>query len=102
MRLRSIIKNAMYLDELDENIKKLKELYGEYYIKNLKDETLIEFDKFKNPKYFNINEQVEIFVNVKNINDLTIKIFEMNTKSYYRDKEKQIETDMNLDGLNAS
>ncbi len=53
------------MDELDENIKTLIQLY----IKNLKDEISIEFDKFKNLKYFNMNAKVKYFANVKNVKD---------------------------------
>jgi len=65
---------------------------------------VIEFNEFKNTKKcFGVNEsEIKVFVNVKNVSDLVIKAFEINTKSYSRDKLKPIETDMNLDGLNAS
>eukprot|EP01083_Nonionella_stella_P301896 1038317_1 len=102
MRLRSIINNAMQLGELDDNIKRLKELDGYSYVSNLKDEVLIEFDAFKNAKSFGLKDAIQIFVNMKNVTDVTVKVFEINTKSYYRDKEQEIETDMNLDGLSAS
>ena len=43
-----------------------------------------------------------MFVTIQNVNKLNVKVFEINTVSYYRDKQRAIATDMNLDGLDAS
>jgi len=39
---------------------------------------------------------------VKNISQLTIKIFEFNTETYYLKKQTSFNNDVNLDGLEAS
>jgi hypothetical protein len=39
---------------------------------------------------------------LKNIQELTIKIFQIDTIKYYTQNQKEIETDINLDGLVAN
>eukprot|EP01083_Nonionella_stella_P076146 207341_1 len=65
--------------------------------------TLIQFNVHKNPSYFTLDaEEISVFVHVRNVNDILVKWFEINTKSYYRDNNKPISTALNLDGLSAS
>eukprot|EP01083_Nonionella_stella_P305099 1063160_1 len=65
--------------------------------------THIQFDPIKNPTFFGLNEtRIEVFVNVVNVNDIVVKWFQINTKSYFRDHKEPISSGLNLDGLSAS
>ncbi len=55
-----------------------------------------------NKKYYEANEEVKLTLRVKNIETLIIKIYEINTENYYRQKGKEISTNINLDGLVAN
>ena len=52
-----------------------------------------------NPDSFEVDEKVEIKLTTKNVKNLIVKIFEINTANFYRNNEGQIDTDINLDGL---
>lgn len=41
-------------------------------------------------------------MNVKNISNLTVKIFEINSENYYKKNNKEIDNLLNLEGLIAS
>ena len=45
---------------------------------------------------------MKIDVVLKNIPQLTVKVFEFNTENYYRKKLREIDNDLELDGLIAS
>ena len=62
----------------------------------------IKFDKLKNKDVFEVNDHVQIYVELRNIEIINVKIFEINTKSYFRSTYDDIKTDLNLDGLSAS
>ena len=44
-----------------------------------------------NKKYFKHGEDVNLVVEVKNIQKLTVKVFELQTENYYRKHMKQVE-----------
>lgn len=45
------------------------------------------------------NDKVAIELNVKNVSKLIVKVFEINTQNYYRDRLTEIDTNIELDGL---
>ncbi|WP_145421790.1 hypothetical protein [Planctomycetes bacterium K23_9] len=48
------------------------------------------------------DEPTELTVDVKNIDELVLRIYQINTDAYYRSSSKPINTDIDLDGLVAS
>ncbi|MCH2397595.1 MAG: hypothetical protein MK364_00690 [Pirellulales bacterium] len=56
---------------------------------------------FTNKQRFAGREPVQVDMYVKNVEKLLVKIYEVNTQSYYREHGKEIDTDFNLDGLVA-
>lgn len=52
-----------------------------------------------NKTQFAPDDVVSLDLDVKNVGTLIVKVFEINTKSYYRQHLKEIDTDINLDGL---
>ena len=55
----------------------------------------------ENPARFD-DGPTELSVDIKNIRDLVVRVYEINTDSYYRTHEKAIDTDIDLDGLVAT
>ncbi len=53
-----------------------------------------------NKKYFQPLEEVKLYVDIKNISTLTIKVFEINTEHYYLKNKKPFDNSISLDGLN--
>lgn len=56
----------------------------------------------ENPKQLTGDQDARLIVDVKNISELVIRIYEINTASYYRNHNKPIDTDIDLDGLVAT
>lgn len=52
-----------------------------------------------NPRIFALNEPIEIKLTTKNVRNLIVKVFEINTRNYYRKNQNEISTSINLDGL---
>lgn len=52
-----------------------------------------------NPEFFQPEDAVELELHVKNVDKLIVKVFEINTTNYYRKHKREIDTDVNLDGL---
>ncbi|MEK6262775.1 MAG: hypothetical protein AABP62_29610 [Planctomycetota bacterium] len=55
-----------------------------------------------NKTQFAADEPVKLDLHVKNVGTLIVKVFEINTKNYYRDALREVDTDINLDGLVAN
>ncbi len=56
----------------------------------------------ENPKRFSGDEATQLLVDVKNIDELVVRIYEINTPSYYRTHDSAVDTDIDLDGLIAT
>ena len=67
----------------------------------LKDRVDLDF-AFTNKTQFAPDEPVKLELFVKNVGTLIVKVFEINTQSFYRDQLREIDTDINLDGLVAN
>eukprot|EP01132_Coremiostelium_polycephalum_P010952 gene10952-13416_t len=70
-------------------------------VQEIKDRAVIQFSP-ENPKYFHPDDAVEIKCAIKNVQHLIVKLFEISTLNYYKKENKQIDTNINLDGLVAS
>ncbi len=70
-------------------------------LRQLKERVDIDF-AFTNKTDFNVDEPIKIELHVKNAPSLLVKIYEINTKHFYRTTGKEIDTDINLDGLVAN
>ena len=55
-----------------------------------------------NKQLFGADEAVSLDVDVKNVKTLIVKVFEINTINYYREKNREVDTSINLDGLVAN
>lgn len=68
--------------------------------RQLKDRIDLDF-AYTNKTEFAPAEPVALDVYVKNVETLIVKVFEVNTQNYYRQNQREIGTDINLDGLVA-
>lgn len=64
----------------------------------LKDRVDLDF-AHTNKISFGADEAVKLDLHVKNVQTLLIKVFEINTQNFYREQLREIDTDINLDGL---
>lgn len=54
------------------------------------------------PKFFSENDKVSVDVAIKNVNNLFVRVYEINTQNYYRENLSEITTAIDLDGLIAN
>ncbi|MFV1966941.1 MAG: hypothetical protein ACC628_16060 [Pirellulaceae bacterium] len=57
---------------------------------------------FSNPESFAANAPVQFDMFVKNVRTLIVKVFEVNTENFYRERKRDVNTDIPLDGLVAN
>ena len=69
--------------------------------KNISDEVNLTFLP-ENKDKFRIEDKVELFLEVKNVSTVHIKVFEFNTLTYYRKTLKPFDTSIDLDGLEST
>ena len=67
----------------------------------LRDRVDIEF-LATNPETVELDSDVKLKLRVKNVKQLIVKVYEINTVNYYSKHHKQIDTSLNLDGLVAN
>ncbi|HKI18360.1 MAG TPA: hypothetical protein VKA15_10790, partial [Isosphaeraceae bacterium] len=67
----------------------------------LKERIDIDF-AFTNKTQFLSDAPVSLDVDVKNVSTLIVKVFEINTQNYYREHQREVDTDINLNGLVAN
>lgn len=56
----------------------------------------------QNQHQFTADEEVKLLVELKNVSQLILKIYKINTTNLYRNKQEAINTDVDLDGLVAN
>jgi len=52
-----------------------------------------------NKDRYNINDDIELILEIKNIQSLYINIYEINTENYYYQNQKEFDTNLSLDGI---
>jgi hypothetical protein len=67
----------------------------------LKDRVDLEFAP-TNKTRFGADEPVVLDLDVKNVRTLIVKVFEINARNYYQQYQREVNTDINLDGLVAN
>ncbi len=69
--------------------------------RQLRERVDIDFD-FANKTRYRADDSVSLQLHIKNVSTLIVKVFEINTKNFYRQTGREIDTDINLDGLVAN
>lgn len=67
----------------------------------LKDRIDLDFAP-TNPKFFAAADPVSLDLHVKNVGTLIVRVFEINTKNYFREHQREVNADINLDGMVAN
>ena len=67
----------------------------------LKERIDLDFE-YANKRLFGADEAVGLDLLVKNVKTLIVKVYEINTRNYYRENLRPIDTSINLDGLVAN
>lgn len=57
---------------------------------------------FTNQQIFAADDPVQFDLHIKHVPSLIVKVYEINTQNYYREKGREVNTDINLDGLVAN
>ena len=70
-------------------------------LKSLKERVDIDF-AFTNKTDVGVDEPIKLEVFVKNTPTLLLKVYEINARHFYRTHGREIDTDINLDGLVAN
>ncbi len=68
--------------------------------KRFEQEVELEFTA-DNPRTFKAHETVRIHLDVKNVDDLVVKVYEINTLNYFLQNGSEVDTSVDLDGLVA-
>ena len=55
-----------------------------------------------NEEFFEVDQAVELELFTKNVDKLIVKVFEINTRNYYLKHNREVDTDISLDGLVAN
>jgi len=84
--------------QLGEKMEKINEVFGEEALEKLRKKKTLEWVEY-NKKHFEQDENIVFKVKVKNINNLTVNVFEINAENYYRKNMKEIPSDIDLEGL---
>ena len=65
----------------------------------LMNETILKLRNNENKEIFKIDEEVVILLEIKNIKNLYLKIYEINTENYYYTLRKEVDEAVPLDGI---
>lgn len=85
----------------DKGLLDLPDSFDPAEFKAIMEQVIINF-KENNKEQFKIGEEVDLFLEVKNVPELMIKIFQINTETYYKNKLSSVSSDINLQGMMPS
>ncbi|MFM7162531.1 MAG: hypothetical protein ACKO3P_19410 [Planctomycetaceae bacterium] len=80
------------------NVEQWASLLSPAAYKQLKERVDLDFEP-TNSREYTANQPVTLQVSVKNVPTLIVKVFEINTEAFYRRAVREVDTDINLDGL---
>ena len=95
--LKSLFAEAKLTNGLG-NVEQWASLLSPTAYKQFKERVDLDFEP-TNPRHFKADQPVTLQVAIKNVPALIVKVFEINTEAYYRQNGREIDTDINLDGL---
>lgn len=76
----------------------MKDGFDPAEFKRIQDEVIIKI-KESNREKFEVEEGVSLKLEIKNVPELVIKVFEFNTETYYKKNLKPFDTSINLHGM---
>ena len=98
--LKQLFAEAKIVNNIGEQEKWYALLTPEQH-KALKERVDVDF-AFTNKPVYGVNDPVALDLFVKNVPTLLVKVYEVNALSYYKSQLREIDTDINLDGLVAN
>ena len=81
-----------------ENIENITKIFSEDELSELKESRKLKFESW-NKTRFSLGEEIKLHLEIKNIQNFCVNIFEINTESYYRKNKNEISENINLTGL---
>ena len=97
----ALLKKEFYTARLlagHSDMQEITDYFTESQIYNLREKKQLRFVQ-DSKKRFRHGEAVEVTLEVKNIPNLSIKVFEIATENYYRKKRQRISSTLNVSGL---
>lgn len=98
--LKPVLAEALITDGIG-NAERWAPLISPTAFQQLKDRVDIEFPATNTPQFLP-GDDITFDVIVKNTPKLIVKIFELNTLNFFQTQQRQLNTDLNLDGLVAN
>ena len=81
-----------------ENIDNITKIFNETELTQMRENKKLKFVTW-NKNRFELGEEITLYLEVKNIQNFCVNIFEINTESYYRKNNTEINERINLTGL---
>jgi hypothetical protein len=81
-----------------ENIDNITKIFNEAELTDMREAKKLKFVSW-NKNRFNVGEEITLNLEIKNIQNFCVNIFEINTESYYRKNKSEIHERINLTGL---
>ena len=81
-----------------ENVDNITKIFTEKELNDLRESKKLKFVSWNKDK-FEMGDKIKLFLEVKNIQNFAVNIFEINTESYYRKNKSDINEKINLTGL---
>ena len=79
----------------DTGLLDLPDRFDPAEFKRIQDEVIVRF-KETNKEKFKVTDAVNLILELKNVPELVIKVFEFNTETYYKKNLKPFDTSINL------
>lgn len=96
--LKPLYAEAKILADPARDAERLASMLSPQAFQALKDRVDIEF-AYTNTQYFTPGQPVSLDVDIKNVEKLIVKVYQINTVNYYRQVGRPLDTTLNLDGL---
>jgi hypothetical protein len=81
-----------------ENIDNITKIFGEAELTEMRESKKLKFVSW-NKNRFNLGDEITLTLEIKNVQNFCVNIFEINTESYYRKNKSEIHERINLTGL---
>ncbi|EGC37010.1 hypothetical protein DICPUDRAFT_77330 [Dictyostelium purpureum] len=99
--LESLLAESKLVSMKDQPEKWIQMIDNHSKVQTIRDRVDIEFLP-NNKSYYHPDDEVSLECSIKNVPNLLVKVFEISTFNYYKSELKQIDSNINLDGLIAS
>jgi hypothetical protein len=94
------LKKQFYMAKIQngENIENITKIFNETELTEMREAKKLKFVTW-NKNRFTLGQEITLHLEIKNIQNFCVNIFEINTESYYRKNKSEIHERINLTGL---